>query len=99
MLSFHKNRECPTSEDLLAFQNGCSPTGKSRFIREHICSCDFCGAEADFYSRYPQTAHDKISVTEIPDHLFELAQALLNNRENGGVLLKRLIKESEGSVA
>lgn len=95
MLSFHKNRDCPTSQDLLAFQNGSATGSIRRRIGDHICECDFCGAEAEFYSRFPQNGDDSISVSEIPDHLFQLAEALLNNKHSGNSLLKKLLRENE----
>ena len=94
MLSFHKNRDCPTSHELLAYLNGTKRANSKSKIDEHLCGCDVCGAEAEFYSRFPQATEDTIAVSEIPDHLFELAEALLNNKRNGNKLLKRLIKES-----
>ncbi|NNE66274.1 MAG: hypothetical protein HKN33_06885 [Pyrinomonadaceae bacterium] len=94
MLSFHKNRDCPTSEELLAHLNGSVRVRSEKKIDEHICGCDFCGAEAEFYSHFPHAADDNIAVSDIPDHLFELAEALLNNKRSGNKLLKRLIKES-----
>lgn len=98
MLSFHKNRDCPTSQELLAYQNGRAPKKNLRSVYEHICSCDFCGAEAQFYSHFPQSAEDRISIADIPEHLFELAEAILTNKKNGGSLLDRLIKENESFV-
>ena len=98
MLSFHKNLDCPTSQELLAYQNGTAPKVSLRELYEHIHACDFCGAEAEFYSHFPGTVDEGVSVADIPDHLFELAEALLTNKENGSVLLKRLVKENESFV-
>ncbi len=98
MLSFHKNRDCPTSQELLAYQNGRAPKKTLRKLYEHICSCDFCGAEAEFYSHFPNSADDGITIADIPEHLFELAEAILNNKQNGNSLLNRLIKENESFV-
>jgi len=95
MISFHKNRECPTSQELLEFQNTANKTTVWRKINDHLCSCDFCGAEAEFYSHFPQKSESKISTTQIPDHLFELAVALLNNKDKGNSILKNLLKSNE----
>ncbi|MDH3493357.1 MAG: hypothetical protein OEM82_07400 [Acidobacteriota bacterium] len=95
MLSFHKNRDCPTSQELLASRNGSGHRNSLRRINEHICSCDFCGAEAEFYSHFPHSTEDNVSVTEIPDHLFELAEALLRNKHEGNSFLEKLIRENE----
>ena len=72
-------------------------------IRIHMASCEFCTAEAEFYSRYPQS-NDEISLepTEIPAPLFELAEALLKNRTYDPRALNTLLRENEellGGVA
>jgi hypothetical protein len=95
MLSFHKDRDCPSSQELLEFQNGGTQNKKDLKINEHICTCDFCGAEADFYAHFPQSMDDRIKATQIPDHLFQLAEALLNNKDKGNKLLKKLLQENE----
>ncbi len=64
------------------------------FIRVHLRSCDFCAAEAEFYEHYP--IHDDfaepISSPEMPEPLFELAEAILSKKEPSRTL-DRLIKE------
>ncbi len=95
MLSFHKDKDCPTSQELLSFKNGDGTKSMKSRIDEHLCSCDFCGAELEFYDHFPQTPDDSISAAEIPDHLFQLAEALLNNKDKGNTLLKKLLSGSE----
>ena len=95
MSSFHKNLDCPSSQELLAFENGAASASAATVLSEHIRACDFCGAEAEFYSHFPHTTDDRIKVADIPDHLFQLAEALLTNRENGNRLLATLVKENE----
>ena len=94
MLSFRKNRDCPSSERLLAFQQGKAPKDELREIYEHTRICDFCGAEAQFYSNFPAEGEEGVSVEAIPEHLFELAEAILNNKSDGGRLLSQLEKRN-----
>ncbi len=64
------------------------------FIRLHLRTCDFCAAEAEFYEHYPinDEAHEVVSSPEIPEPLFELAEAILSKKEPSRSL-DRLIKE------
>jgi len=64
------------------------------FIRMHLRTCDFCAAEAEFYEHYPilDDAHEQVSSPEIPEPLFELAEAILSKKEPSRTL-DRLIKE------
>ena len=68
-------------------------------IRIHMASCEFCTAEAEFYSRYPQLAEDLSSEpSAIPAPLFELAEALLKNRSCDPNALDALLNENEELV-
>ncbi len=69
-------------------------------IRIHMASCEFCTAEAEFYSRYPQLTGDDLSTepSEIPAPLFELAEALLKNRSYDPRALNTLLRETEELV-
>ncbi len=95
MADFCKNSDCPSSEDLLTFQKGDTFSTSYDLIRDHMCSCDFCAAEVEFYSHF-QVADEKISETEIPSPLYELAESLLNNKDKGSYLLNKLLIENEG---
>lgn len=95
MSDFCKNSNCPSSEDLLKFQKGESRSLSKERIDEHVCSCDFCSAEVEFYSHF-QVAEEKVSVSEIPKPLLELAESLLNNKDKGSYLLNKLLIENEG---
>ena len=90
MISFRKNKTCPTSQEILDFQTGDISNGKNDMIREHLGICEFCAAEVEFYAHYPQ-AEENVTVTEIPPPLFELAQALLSNEEKNVNLLNKLL--------
>lgn len=94
MTGFCKNENCPSSHELLAFQNGDLSRESGSEIREHLASCEFCTAEVDFYTRYPQD--DTAGETcEIPAPLYELAEALLKHRNGDMVSLNDLLRENE----
>lgn len=69
-------------------------------IRIHMATCEFCTAEAEFYSRYPQSTGDDLTTepSEIPAPLFELAEALLKNRNYDPRALNMLLRETEEIV-
>ena len=95
MSNFHKNVDCPASQDLLAFQNGEIPTAEQRVsIQKHLFDCEFCAAEAELYARCPQADED-CPIVEIPHALYKPAEALLENRQVDFLLLNRLFDESE----
>ena len=90
MSVFRKNSNCPTSEKLLAFQRGETPTRERDKITVHLRFCEFCTAEVDLYAHYPQS-EESVEGTEIPKPLLELAEALLNNRRRD--ILERMFAE------
>jgi hypothetical protein len=94
MSDFQKQGDCPSSQDLLAFQTGEMSVADGGFIRLHLRTCDFCAAEAEFYEHYPinDEAHEVVCSPEIPEPLFELAEAILSKKEPSRSL-DRLIKE------
>jgi hypothetical protein len=98
MTRFCKNEDCPASDELLSFQNGGLDQARAGHIRRHLRSCEFCEAEAAFYSRYPQTdpVGDQVEIGEIPAPLYELAEALLKHRHTDAKTLNALMKEKEG---
>jgi len=96
MTGFFKNEDCPSSNELLEYQNGDLPRTRGSEIGRHLGSCDFCEAEVEFYSTYPQGRDDNTSeIGEIPAPLFELAEALLKNRHTDSRSLNALLKENE----
>lgn len=94
MIAFCKNSNCPTSQSLLAFQNGEAKFFESETVRRHLPECDFCSAEVEFYSRYPQ-ADEKVERAAIPPQMFELAEALLSQKHKDFKSLNKLLSESE----
>lgn len=97
---FYKNENCPTSHELLEFQNGEMESAAGTEIRFHLASCEFCSAEVEFYFHYPQTdpATESAEVAQIPAPLFELAEALLKNRHTDASSLNALIKDKKSLV-
>jgi hypothetical protein len=73
---FTKTRGCPTSQNLLLYQNSELPSEIAAEISSHIASCEFCNAELHFLAAHPP-ASDGYSTAEMPLHLRVLAEALL----------------------
>ena len=98
MIDFCKNEDCPSSNELLEFQVGELPSGRSSEVRRHLGTCEFCEAEVEFYTHYPQeeVLFDSTENTEIPAPLFELAEALLKNRNGDSNSLNDLLREKDG---
>ena len=96
MNTFNKSVNCPSSEKLLAHQNGGAIAAERDKITVHLRFCEFCASEVELYSHYPQS-DEQIEKTEIPLPLFELAEALLSNKHRDNSLLKRLFNEKDGS--
>lgn len=94
MANFCKNETCPSSQELLAFQNGDLESGVGRVVREHLRECEFCSAEVEFYAHYPQI-DEPVEAAEIPTPLLQLAEALLRNREKDHSSLDQLLHGDE----
>ena len=96
MANFCKNEDCPTSAELLAFQTGDMPVSEGSGIRKHLTACEFCAAEVDFYSHYPQAEEgvESIEPSQMPRPLFELAEALLNKKQDD-TFFNKLLDEDE----
>lgn len=73
---FCKTAECPSSEALLDYSRSLMPPMMPIFIEEHLVSCDFCGAEVQLLSRYPDEP-DGYAFARMPEHLRRLAEDLL----------------------
>ena len=81
---FRKSETCPSSNELLDFQDGDLAVKRRTEVTSHIDRCEFCAAELELYSRYPQQA-DEAELFEsvaIPGPLFQLAEALLKKKHN-----------------
>jgi hypothetical protein len=96
MTEFCKNEDCPASDELLAFQVGDMSVSDGAWIRRHLAVCEFCSAEVEFYTNYPQ-AEEKVEAAEMPRPLFELAEALLNKKKDDA-FFDKLLAEDEDSA-
>jgi hypothetical protein len=90
--AFCKNEDCPSSDELLAFQAGDLEMPRAGEVIGHVNWCDFCAAEVEFYEHFPPIETPG-EFSEIPAPLYELAAALLNNRDRGMMSLNDLMKE------
>ncbi len=97
--NFCKNEDCPSSQELLDFQIGDLDRERGVDVRIHMASCEFCSAEVEFYAIYPQANEDIfVEPAKIPAPLFELAEALLKNRDSDHNSLNMLLRGTEGLV-
>ncbi len=94
---FCKNEDCPSSNELLDFQHGDLSRSRASDISKHLASCEFCSAEVEFYSHYPQEegASETGENAQIPAPLYELAEALLKNRQSDHSVLNSLLKDEK----
>ena len=100
MTGFYKNDDCPSSQELLAFQTGDLDRSQASDVRRHLHICEFCDAEVEFYSHYPQgdLTMETPETNEIPAPLYELAEALLKHHHADASSLNSLLKEKKGLV-
>ncbi len=96
MTKFSKNEDCPASEELLAFQVGDMSVSDGAGIRKHLAVCEFCVAEVEFYTNYPQS-EEKVETTQMPQPLFELAEALLNKKSDDAFFDKLLAEDEDAA--
>lgn len=66
-------------------------------IETHIAACEFCASEVEFYAHYPQS-EETVATVEIPIPLYELAEALLNDKHKNFLALNKLLCENEIKV-
>jgi len=97
MTAFCKHEDCPSSNELLDYQKGELLLTRGAAVVKHLEQCEFCEAEVEFYSHYPQEETSEASErVEIPAPLFELAEALLKKRHANADALNALLKEKGG---
>lgn len=94
---FCKDEDCPSSNELLEFQVGELSKRRGGEVRKHLAGCEFCSAEVEFYTHYPQEEglHESSEGVAIPAPLFELAEALLRNRNGDNNSLNALLNENK----
>ena len=97
---FYKSEDCPSSNDLLDFQKNDLTREGLNEVLAHLESCEFCLAEAEFYSHYPQeeNSDEPVEIAGIPVPLFELAEALLKKSHTDTSSLDALLKEKGGLI-
>ena len=95
MVTFCKNSNCPSSQELLAFADSEFSVKEREKIETHLGMCEFCASEVEFYAHYPQ-AEETVAKVEIPIPLYELAEALLGNKHKDFFTLNKLLCENEG---
>lgn len=97
---FCKSEDCPSSNDLLEFQKSDSRRYRRGSISEHLAECEFCSAEVELYSRYPQddAIGEIIEENRIPVPLYELAEALLKKRDTDSTSLDALLKKKNNKA-
>lgn len=95
MTNFSKTDNCPSSQELNAFEQGEIALEDGRAIRQHLRGCEFCAAESDFYARFPQPVElefsDPAEYQTMPQPLRELAETMLN-KHHGSSALESLLK-------
>jgi anti-sigma factor ChrR (cupin superfamily) len=92
---FRKNEDCPSSEELLAYESGELARATELAVGEHLTVCEFCEAEVEFYSRFPQgdvLSESPVSA-DIPAPLFQLAEALLKRHDSDAKSLNTLLRK------
>jgi hypothetical protein len=75
---FNKKVGCPSSHDLLDFDQACLASSHAQRIEAHLENCDFCNAELQLLNRY-QNTHDEYSFAEMPLQLRGLAERVLHS--------------------
>src|SRR5687768_13371289 len=99
MATFRKQEDCPTSQQLLAYQLGDLKSAEARLIGGHLTACEFCTSEVAFYEHYPvaREPDDSSEETKMPKPLFDLAEALLNQKR-GRQSMDEMMKEIDASL-
>lgn len=93
MPNFTKSEDCPSSHDLLEYENGDMDLEAGRRVREHLVTCEFCSAEVEFYNHYPQAEDEVVETADIPAPLYDLAESLLSSKRNKISSLDRLLDD------
>ena len=86
---FNKKVGCPSSQDLLDYDQARLASAHSLRIEAHLADCDFCNAELQLLNRY-QNTQDEYSFVEMPLQLRGLAERLLHSAATPFHALRRL---------
>jgi hypothetical protein len=86
---FNKKVGCPSSQDLLDYDQACLDSAHSLRIKAHLTDCDFCNAELQLLNCY-QNTRDEYAPPEMPLHIRRLAERLLHTSAVPFLALPRL---------
>jgi hypothetical protein len=76
-VTFCKLRACPSSGALLRYHEATLSREAGRLVREHVASCDFCGAELQLLSKFPPEGAPVFQPARMPWDIYRLAKDLL----------------------
>jgi hypothetical protein len=79
------------------FQRGQISVEERITISGHLDTCEFCLAEVEFYTHYPQTNDEWVEPSPIPLPLYELATAILRRGKDGPAWLDGLLNSSKNN--
>ena len=86
---FRKRRTCPPAEAILL-------SGQTTAVAEHVAACEFCGAEAQFLSRFPPPTNALPFVAiSMPRPLRQLAQELMSEASLNRARFAEAVQEVE----
>ncbi len=63
MKSFAKQSKCPASHQILSYVEGSLRALARQKVARHCKTCDFCGAEAQLFSKYQPSEEEHIPAT------------------------------------
>lgn len=95
---FRKSSVCPSSLDLLRFQESGVPEKSAGAIGRHLAECEFCVAEVEFYRHYPQP-DDSVTIDKLPEPLRQLAEAILRNNFEVAILGDQFIQPKTSAAS
>jgi hypothetical protein len=84
MITFGKKTGCPSSEQVLGYIKKSLTLATARRVASHLASCDFCGAEILFMTRYaPTEGHTSSSTSSQVDvaQTVLISQTVYQNHE------------------
>jgi hypothetical protein len=73
---FHKKVGCPSSQDLLEYDQAGPSSADSLSIEAHLASCDFCNAELQLLQHH-RSNQEEYAFAEMPLSLLCLAERFL----------------------
>jgi hypothetical protein len=68
-------------------------------VREHVASCDFCGAELQLLSKFPPKGVPVVQPAPIPWNLYRLARDLRTFSTSGTRILLKITPRSDLTLA